>query len=101
MTLTFGVDVTLEEDESVVGVAVPDNAGVPVAGLRLDISPVVVRCRARPSEDDGSEPSCKNIERAKCHGMMTSLTESLSYTFILTAETAALKTLHGTYWKKS
>lgn len=95
MTLTFGVEVPLEEDESVVGVAVPDNAGVPVVGLRLDISPVVVRCRGSPSEDDGSEPSCKNIEWAMCHGMETSLTESLSYTFILTAETAALKTLYS------
>lgn len=69
MRLIFGVDVPLDEDEAVVGVPVPDSAGVPAVGRRLEIRPVVVRCKANPPELDDSESSYMHSQWGTSHRM--------------------------------
>lgn len=53
MTLNLGVELPLLESEgSSFGVAVPDNAGVPFVGRRLDMMPVLVFWNVRVGVGD-------------------------------------------------
>ena len=58
MTLSRGVELPLlEDDGSPFGVAVPDSAGVPVVGRRLEMMPVLVFWNVRVGVVD-SVSSC-------------------------------------------
>ena len=53
MTLSRGVEVPLlEEEASPFGVAVPERAGVPAVGRRLEMIPVFVFCKESVGVDD-------------------------------------------------